>query len=238
MDNISEIAPDVFRLSTFNVHAGIHFNHFLVRDDEPLLYHTGQNAIFPEVRDLVRKLMDPAALRWVGFSHFEADECGALNQWLQAAPRATALAGLVAAQTCINDAALRPARVLQDGERFSTGRHTFEFLATPHLPHGWGASLLFDRTASTLFVSDLLLQRGHTGAMTQDVLGPAVHDLEAGEEGPFGHAIPWTKHTQAQFKRLAALEPHTLAVMHGASFQGNGADVLRTFAGELRRVAG
>lgn len=238
MENITEIATDVYRLSTYNEHAGLHFNHFLVRDSEPLLYHTGQNAIFPEVQALVQKLMDPSRLRWIGFSHFEADECGALNQWLAAAPQAQPLAGLVAANTCINDAAIRPARVLKDGERFSTGQHEFEFLATPHLPHGWGASLLFDHTAHTLFCSDLLLQRGRTAAIAKEILGPSIHDLEAGEEGPFGHAIPYTRHTEGQFKRLAALQPQTLAVMHGASFQGDGAEVLRTFGQELRRIAG
>jgi flavorubredoxin len=123
MNPIAEIATDVFRLSTYNEQSGLHFNHFLVRDAEPLLYHTGQNAIFPEVLGLVKKLIDPAALRWIGFSHFESDECGALNRWLAAAPEATPLAGLVLAATCIQDFSDRAPRVLKDGEVFSTGRH-------------------------------------------------------------------------------------------------------------------
>ena len=238
MENIAEIAPDVFRLSTYNEHAGIHFNHFLVRDEEPLLYHTGQKAIFPEVLEMVKKLMDPAALRWIGFSHFEADECGALNRWLAQAPQATPLAGLVAATTNINDFADRKPRVLQDDETFSTGRHTFRFLATPHVPHSWGASLLFDQSEHLLFCSDLLVQRGKTSAVSNDVLGKAVHDLEEGEKGPFRHAIPYTRDTHGTFERLAKLQPQTLAIMHGASFTGDGANVLREFDQELRRVVG
>jgi flavorubredoxin len=238
MENIDEIATDVFRLSTYNERSGLAFNHFLVRDQEPLLYHTGQKAIFPEVLSLAKKLIDPAALRWIGFSHFEADECGALNAWLAAAPRATPLAGLVLAATCINDFADRPPRVLQDDEVFSTGRHQFRFLSTPHVPHGWGASLLFDETEHTLFCSDLLVQHGKTAPMSDSVVERAIYDLEEGEKGPFRHAIPYTRDTHATFERLAALEPRALAIMHGASFAGDGAGALREFDRALARVVG
>jgi flavorubredoxin len=236
MTDITEIAPDVFRISTFVAPAGLQFNQFLVRDDEPLLYHTGQNALFPAVRAAVASLVDVATLRWIGFSHFESDECGSLNAWLAVAPRATPLAGAVAAATCVNDFATRPARVLEDDATFSTGRHKFRFLVTPYVPHNWESSLLFDATSRTLFTSDLLLQRGDPAPTSNDVLTPALRDFETGQSGPFHDSIPWTPHTAASLERLAALDPATLAIMHGAAFTGDGAAVLRGFSGGLRRV--
>lgn len=236
MTDITEIAPDVFRISTFVAAANLQFCQFLVRDDEPLLYHTGQNALFADVRAAVATLINTADLRWIGFSHFESDECGSLNRWLDAAPRATPLAGVVAAATCINDFAERPPRILADNAAFSTGRHNFRFLATPYVPHNWESSLLFDTTARTLFVSDLLLQHGDPAPLCADVLTPAVQDFAAGQHGPFRDAIPWTPHTAAALERLAALDPATLAIMHGASFAGDGATVLRAFGASLQRV--
>lgn len=236
MTHITEIAPDVFRISTHVAAADLQFNQFLVRDDEPLLYHTGQNALFTQVRDAVATLIDVSALRWIGFSHFESDECGALNRWLEAAPRATPLAGIVAAATCINDFSTRPARIVDDDATFSTGHHQFRFLVTPYVPHNWESSLLFDTTARTLFVSDLLLQHGNPAPIVDDVLAPAAKDFEAGQRSPFHDAIPWTPHTAATLERLAALDPATLAIMHGASFNGDGAAALRGFSSALQRM--
>jgi flavorubredoxin len=139
--NITEIAPDVFRLSTFIPEADLQFNQFLVRDDEPLLFHTGMRGIFPQVREAVATLIDPATLRYISFSHFEADECGSLNEWLAIAPNAEAVASLVGVEVSINDFASRPARALMDGDTFSTGKYQFKFLHTPHLPHCWEAGL-------------------------------------------------------------------------------------------------
>lgn len=236
MTDITEIAPDVFRISTFVAAADLQFCQFLVRDDEPLLYHTGQNALFADVQAAVAKLIDVASLRWIGFSHFESDECGSLNRWLDVAPRAAPLAGIVAAATCINDFSTRPPRILADNAAFSTGRHSFRFLATPYVPHNWESSLLFDATAHTLFVSDLLLQHGDPAPLSDDVLAPAVQDFAAGQHGPFHDAIPWTPHTATTLERLAALDPAILAIMHGASFSGDGAAVLRGFGAALQRV--
>ncbi|MEO8837732.1 MAG: MBL fold metallo-hydrolase, partial [Herbaspirillum sp.] len=227
---------DVFRISVYVPEKDLQFNEFLVRDEEPLLYHTGQIALFPEVHAAVKTLINPEHLRWIGFSHFESDECGALNRWLDIAPKATTLTGQVAAATCINDYAVRPPRVLIDGERIQTGRHTFEFLATPHVPHGWGASLLFDHTEKILFCSDLLLQHGNPAALSDSVLEDAVDALEKGQQGPFHDAIPYTSKTGSIFARLAALAPQTLAIMHGASFKGDAARVLLQFEQELARV--
>lgn len=238
MSTITEIAADVFRISTYVEPAGLQFNQFLVRDDEPLLYHAGQNVLFADILDALKTLVDPATLRWIGFSHFEADECGALNRWLALAPRAEPLAGLVAARTSIDDFAVRAPRVLADDECLATGRHRLRFLATPHLPHNWEASLLYDETEGVLFCSDLLAQGGRTAALADDVLGPAVHSLERGERGPMRHALPYTGSTHASFERLAGLGPATLAIMHGASYRGDGAAVLRAYEAALARVVG
>ena len=134
---VDEIAPDIFRLSLFVPEMNIQFNQFLVRDEEPLLFHTGMRQIFPEVREAVAQVIDPATLRWIGFSHFEADECGALNHWLDTAPQASPLCGFVGANVSVNDFADRPARTMNDDEVLSTGRYRFRFLATPHVPHCW-----------------------------------------------------------------------------------------------------
>lgn len=238
MNDITEIAPDVFRISVYVGPADLQFNQFLVRDEEPLLYHTGQQSLFPEVLAAAKSLIDVASLRWIGFSHFEADECGALNRWLELAPNAVPLAGLVAAATSINDFSIRPPRVLDDGATLTTGRHTFRFLVTPYVPHNWESSLLYDETARTLFCSDLLLQHGKPAPLADDVLERAVHDLEANQHGPFHDSIPYTRTTPGILARLAESGPETLAIMHGSSFRGDGAAVLRAFDRELERVVG
>ncbi len=160
MTKVAEIAPDVFRISTFVPQAGIEFAQFLVRDDEPLLFETGLKVLFPAVREQVAKLIDPAKLRWITFSHFESDECGSLNEFLAIAPHAEAACGLVGAATSLNDFASRPPRVLADNEEITTGKRRFRYLVTPHVPHCWDAGLLFETTDRTLFSSDLLTQSG------------------------------------------------------------------------------
>src|SRR2546427_7295278 len=92
MTTVSEIAPDVFRISTFVPDFNLQFNQFLVRDDEPLLFHTGPRSMFAAVRAAVVTLLDPAKVKWIGFSHLEADECGALREWQQLAPEAISYA--------------------------------------------------------------------------------------------------------------------------------------------------
>ncbi len=236
MAQIDEIAPDVFRISHYAEPAGLAFNQFLVRDDEPLLYHTLQNARFDESLAAVRSLIDPASLRWIGFSHFESDECGSLNRWLAAAPQATPLAGVVAAATCINDFASRPPRVLDDNAEFATGQHRFRFLATPYLPHNWESTLLFDLAQHVLFCSDLVLQRGRTPALSNHVLEAAIEAAKTGQRGPFHDSIPWTRHTAPTLTRLADLHPATLAIMHGAAFAGDGSALLHAYSAALQQV--
>lgn len=236
---IDEIAADTFRLSCYSPEAGFSFNQFVVRDRQPLLYHTGFLKTFSATREAVATLLDPATLRWIGFSHFEPDECGALNKWLAIAPGATAITSVVGASVMLDDYADQPAQALMDGERLSTGAHTFEFLSTPHLPHGWDASLLFDETERTLFASDLFLHQGAGPAVVEaDIVGPAREMIVSTLKSPFAHSIPWTSRTDAMFKRLITLQPNTLAVMHGSAFRGNGAGALADLCGALGELSG
>lgn len=236
MATITEIAPDIFRISNYVAAGGMQFNLFLVRDDEPLLYHTLQKALFRESLEAVSTLIDVKKLRWIGFSHYEADECGALNEWLQAAPQATAIAGVLAAAIGINNFAVRPPKVLEDNAVMATGRHRLRFLVTPYVPHSWESSLLYDETEGVLFCSDLLAQHGDPVALREDILAAAIANLEAGQRTPFHDSIPYTRTTPGVFQRLIALRPGTLAVMHGGSYRGDGADILRRYHDRIREM--
>jgi flavorubredoxin len=228
MTTIDEIAPDVFRISTYIPDIDLQFGQFLVRDEEPLLFETGMKALFPAVREAVASLIDPATLRWVSFSHFEADECGSLNEWLSLAPRAEAACGFVAAIVNVDDFASRPARQLGDDEVFTTGRRRFRFLHTPHVPHCWEAGVLFEETDGTLFCTDLLHQNGDRPATGgEELVGASREALVAYQSGPLANYLPYTRLTQPTLERLAALAPRTLATMHGSVFHGDGAKTLR-----------
>jgi flavorubredoxin len=239
MFNISEIAPDIYRISVFVPQINLAFNHFLVRDDEPLLFHAGLRGMFPLLREAVAKVIDPATIRYVGFSHFESDECGGLNEWLELAPQSQAVCGLVGAMVSVNDFAVRPPRALTRDETLTTGKHRFRFLPTPHLPHGWDAGLLFEETSKTLFCSDLFVQGGDREPLaTSAFIERCREDLIAGEGGPFAGATPYTHHTGAILRNLASYQPQTLAVMHGSSYSGNGGQALTELADVLREVLG
>jgi len=236
---VDEIASDVFRISTFHPDFGIQFNQFLVRDEEPFLVHTGMRRMFEATLGGVRQVIDPARLRWIGFSHFEPDECGALENWLAIAPSAQAVSGVVGCMVMLGDFVDRPSRALADGELLPIGVHRLRFLATPHLPHGWDAGMFFDETTATLFCSDLLFQAGDPEPLLEHDPIPGVRAaILAGLEGPLAHDIPYTHHTNALIGRLAALEPRTLAAMHGASYRGDGAKVLGELADVLRETIG
>jgi len=235
--SVTEIAPDVYRLSTFIPEIDLQFNQFLIRDDEPLLFHTGMNVLFPAVREAVATIMDPSRIRWISFSHFEADECGSLNQWLQIAPAAEAVCSFVGALVSINDFALRPAKAMNDGEILTTGQYRYRFVRTPHVPHCWEAGMLFEETKGTLFCTDLFHQAGDVEPSTQsDVIDRSRKTLVDYQAGPFANYMPYTKHTDGIMQNLAALNPQTLAPMHGSAYVGDGARAIRDLAAVMREV--
>lgn len=236
---VREVAPDVFRICTYVADFDLQFNQFLVRDDEPLLYHTGMNALFPAVKEAVASLIDPSRLRWIAFSHFEADECGSMNRWLEIAPHAQVACGAICSAINVGDAIVRPARVLQDGETLTTGRKRFRYDHTPQLPHGWDAGMLFEETTRSLFCSDLLHQLGDVEPLTRDadVLGRFRHTLTTYNASPFANYMPYTEASGAYLDRLARLGPGTLLPMHGSSYAGDGARVLRGVREALSELA-
>jgi flavorubredoxin len=239
MATVTEIAPDVFRISTYVAPFDLQFNQFLVRDDEPLLFHTGLRALLPAVREAVASLIEPAALRWISFSHFEADECGSLNDWLTLAPKAQTACSFVGAAVSVDDVSLRPARALQDGETFSTGNKRYRFLHTPHVPHCWEAGMLFEESTATLFCSDLLDHGGDVEPLTEsDVVGRHRDNLLRFQQGPFANYMPWTPNTEPTLRRLADLQPRTLAIMHGSAFRGDGRQALIDEIQVLREIFG
>ena len=236
---VTEIAPDVYRISTYVPEIDLQFNQFLVKDDEPLLYHTGMKSLFPLVRDAVATVIDPSSIRWIGFSHFEADECGSLNEWLQTAPAAQPVCSMIGALVSVNDFAIRPARGMTDGEVLGTGKSQFRFVQTPHVPHCWEAGLLFEETNGTLLTSDLFHQVGDLEPLTEsDVIGRARKTLEDYQAGPMANYMPYTKNTDGIMRKLADLKPRTIAPMHGSAYVGNGERAIRDLAIVMREILG
>ena len=191
-----------------------------------MLFHTGLRRLFPQIRDAVARVMPVERLRWLAFSHFEADECGALNQFLAAAPQAEPLCGQIAAMVSVADYADRPPRALDDGESVALGRHSVQWLYTPHLPHAWECGFLMESATGTLLCGDLFTQGGsaHPPLIESDILGPS--EAFRRQLDYFAHA----KNTRAMLERLAALVPTTLACMHGSAWRGDGAALLRALA--------
>ena len=227
MAAVTEIAPDLYRICIYVAPFQLQFNHFLVLDDEPLLFHTGLKGMFPEVREGVAKVVDPAHLRWIAFSHFESDECGALHKWLELAPSAQVACSDLGAMVSVNDYAEREARGLAEGETFETGKYRFRFCRTPHLPHGWDAGVLFEETQKTLLCSDLFHQSGDVEPLTEkDVVGRTRAALKEYQSSVLAEYSPYTPLTSGLLKKLADLQPRTLAIMHGSSFSGDGARAL------------
>ena len=237
MADIAEIAPDLYRISLFVPQLNMQFNHFLIRDDEPLLFHTGMRRTFPALYEAVARLIDPVTLRWISWSHFEVDECGALNEWLARAPHAAPACGQVGAMVNLQDYADRAPRGLAPGELLSTGRHQFRWVPTPHLPHGWDAGMLFEDQTRTLFCSDLFHQFGDVPSITSDDVvgryGDAIATMQA--HPVLMDYMPFTPQTRSRLEGLAALQPQMLAVMHGSAFVGDGAAALRAAGDVMER---
>ncbi len=235
MMHICEIAPDVFRLSVFVPELNMQFNQFLVRDEEPLLFHAGLRAMFPALRESVAKLIDPTKLRHVAWSHFESDECGALNLWLEQAPQAQPVCTLIGKLVSVDDFSIRPARGMSPQEVLATGKYRFRFYTSPHIPHGWDAGVLFEETRKTLFCSDLFHHFGDVEPVTtSDLIEPTRQAMRQLQQGPLAGYMPYTCRTEGVLRSLAGLNPETLAVMHGSSYRGSCASLLTDLAGVIK----
>ena len=231
--NIHEVADGIYRINTpVSIEGGpggFTFNQYLIADAEPLLFHTGPRKMFPLVREAVSSVMPVDQLRYIAFSHVEADECGSLNEWLALAPLSLPLCSRVAAIVSISDLADRPPRALADGETLSLGKHSVRWFDTPHLPHAWECGYLMEDRTRTLLCGDLFTQGGadHPAITETDILGPS----EA-----FRHGMDYFSHTKnagEMLERLASTRPETLACMHGSAWHGDGAKLLRALADAL-----
>lgn len=231
--SIDEIANGVYRISTAidapDIPGGFSFNQYLVHDDEPLLFHTGLNGLFDATRAAIETVMPVDRLRYLAFSHFEADECGALNKFLAVAPKAEPVCSRIGAMTSVGDTAVRPPRAMADGEELKLGKRIVRWLDAPHLPHGWDCGYLFETTDATLFCGDLFTQPGSvTPALTGgDILGPS--EAMRGGLDYFAHG----RDTATLLAKLAGLKPRKLACMHGSAWEGDGAALLRTLGKHL-----
>ena len=231
--NVHEIADGIYRINTPIAIPGgpgaFSFNQYLIVDDAPMLFHTGQRRLFPHVREAVDSIIPAESLRYIGLSHVEADECGALNEWLAVAPHAEAVCGRVAAMVSINDMADRPPRALADGEDLALGRHTVSWFDTPHMPHSWECGLMLERHTKTFLCGDLFTQggTGETALTESDILEPS--EAFRAPMDYYAHA----PNTGVILERLAHERPTTLACMHGSAWRGDGAGLLRALAERL-----
>jgi flavorubredoxin len=220
----NEIADGVYRLSTFIPQVpptGLAFNQFLILGEEPLLFHTGMRGLFPLVREAVAKLMPLEKLRWITFGHYEADECGSMNDWLAVAPNAQVAHGLIGCMVSLNDMADRAPRILKNSEVIDLGGKRVHYLDTPHVPHGWEAGVLYEETTGTLLCGDLFTQYGECDATTEsDIVSAAIAGEDIANFSALNPAMG------ATLRKLAELKPRTLALMHGPSYTGDGAAAL------------
>lgn len=226
---VDEIADGIYRLSSYvsavAPPAGFTFNQFLILGEHPLIFHTGLRHVFPVVQAAVARIVAPERLRWITFGHYEADECGAMNEWLAVAPAAEVAHGQTACLVSLNDMADRPPRILADGEVLDLGGKRVRYLDTPHVPHGWEAGLLYEETTATLLCGDLFTHLGDGPPVTTgEIVGPAVAAEEMFNASCLSPAMAST------IRRLAGLDPKTLGVMHGSSFTGDCGGALRALA--------
>lgn len=222
---VTEIADRIYQLSTYVERADLRFNQYLLVADEPLLFHCGQHALFPAVRAALGTVLAVEQLRWVSYGHSEADESGAMNDWLGAAPAACVAVGILGCMLAANDLAIRAPRALADGETLDLGGKRVRYIATPHVPHCWDAGLLYEETTNTLLCGDLFTQAGNGAAITGgDIVAPALAIEDR------YHSTALTPATAPTIRRLAALAPTTLGLMHGPAFRGDGRRALDALA--------
>jgi len=223
--DIDEVTAGIYRLSTYVEEVDFTFNQYLIDADQPLLFHCGMRALFPVISAAVPQVMPLTRLRWISFGHWEADESGAMNDWLEAASEAQVAVGTIGCMLSVNDLAVRPPKPLEDEESLDLGGKRVRYLATPHVPHGWDAGVLFEETSKTLFCGDLFTRTGRCEAISEDdPIAPAL-----AVEDTFG-ATALTPNTAPTIRRLAALKPEMLALMHGAAFRGDCERALLTLA--------
>jgi flavorubredoxin len=226
--NLDEIAPNIYRLSTLVPDigpSGFTFNQFLLDDEEPLLFHTGHRSMFPSICEAIERVMPVDRLRWIGFGHVESDECGSMNEFLAAAPRAQVAQGALGCLVSVNEMADRPPRPMADGETIELGAKRVRHLDTPHVPHGWDARLLYEETTGTLLCGDLFTHLGDGPAITtDDIVEPSIEAEE------MFRSTSLAPDTAAVMRRLGDILPKTLALMHGSSFSGNCTEALYDLA--------
>jgi flavorubredoxin len=228
---IDEIADDVFRLSTFVPDGNMMFNQFVVRAEEPLLFHTGMRALFPLVSEAVGRIIPIEQLRWITFGHVESDENGTMNDFLAVAPHSAVAHGAVGCMVQVNDLADRPPRPLADGEVIDLGGRRVRNIDTPHVPHSWDAHVLYEETTRTLLAGDLFTQVGDTAPIsTGDILTPAF------EAEAMFHATALTPATAPTIRKLAGLDVATIALMHGPAFKGDTTAALHGLADGYERM--
>lgn len=230
MTRIDEMVPDIYRISTSIsqevIPGGFSFNQYLIVDKKPLLFHTGPLQLFPAISQVVATVIPIESLSFIAFSHFEADECGSLNEWLKVAPGAVPMCGRIAAMLSINDMAMRSPRVMSDLEQVSLGKHNVQWLDAPHLPHGWDCGFLFETTSKTLFCGDLFTQPGadHKPVTEEDILESSEIMRQTMDYYAHGN------NQRQLFEKLANTHPKVLACMHGSAWKGNGFQLINALA--------
>ncbi|MEO6197209.1 MAG: MBL fold metallo-hydrolase [Dehalococcoidia bacterium] len=233
MSDIYEIADGIYRIASYDPNDGLTLSQFLIKDEKPLLFHTGPRALFPSTLEAVQRIIDPAELRYISWSHLESDECGAANEFARVAPNAELIHGEVGAMLGVSDFFERPVSSLGDDEVLDLGQHKLRFLVTPHVPHAWDSILLFEETTGTLFASDLFTQGGPTLPITEsDVVEQAVETHKM-----FPDYLPVGPHTARVFERLESLAPNVIAGHHAPAYSGDTVRALHDLRQELFRLA-
>lgn len=228
--DVHEIAEDLYRISTYVEPANLVFNQFLILAEQPMLWHCGHRQMFPDIAEAVAQILPPQRLRWLSFGHVEADEMGAMNRWLAAAPAAEVVQGSTGVLVSVTDLADRPPRALGDGEVLDLGGRRVHWIDTPHVPHGWDAGLIYEEVTGTLFTGDLFTAYGQVPFSTEaDIVGPAVTAEDA------SHSSAITPSTGPTIRHLATWRPRTLALMHGPAFTGDAAGALHALADDYER---